>query len=105
VQAVADSVRDWQSANGRHLQRQSELQALGFNQANHLCRQVALLSVRRREQVVTDVIADRIYPRATAKGSQEVGRVGTFFSTVREGSLEEQAPTGSQPIEYMEVGR
>ena len=82
VQTAAYSVRDWQPANGRHLQRQSELQALGFSQANHHCCQVAPLFVRGREQAVTAVIADGIYPRATAQGSQEVGRTGTFFSTV-----------------------
>ena len=51
VQAAACSVQDRQPPNGRHLQRQSQLQALGFSQANHLHRQVALLFEGRREQL------------------------------------------------------
>jgi hypothetical protein len=73
----------------RHLQRQLGLQAFGFGEANHGCRQVAPLFEGRGEQAVTDVIADRIAPRAKAKGARGMGRAGTFFSTV---AIKEEDP-------------
>ena len=39
--------------------------------------------------MLTDVIADRICPRATAQGTQGMGRAGTFFSTV---AIKEETP-------------
>jgi hypothetical protein len=43
----------------------------------------------KRGRIETDVIADRICPRAAAQGSQEVGRAETFFSTV---AIKEEEP-------------
>ena len=66
--------------------------------------------------MVSDVIDDRICSKVAARTQEVVGqerssaqsqsrRKSRMFRTSREGSLEEQAPTGSQPIEYMEVGQ
>ena len=73
---------------------------------------------KKRRRVLRDVMADRICPRARAKGAQGIGRAGTFLQHSRnqggkatcsghhvKARPRRRQSRDSQPIEYMEVGQ